>query len=149
MRISDWSSDVCSSDLILGVPLDFLARCPVRFIVDGRDHAQIVPQRGDVFHLGRRFREAVERDERVVIVEGLAIPRLVRNTASEDGLELFISFAQGLADFRAVIGDDAGNGFSGGLAGKFEPVAIGYAREPSDSAKTGMATRGLSRRSDR
>src|SRR3546814_2857133 len=102
MRISDWSSDVCSSDLILGVPLDFLARCPVRFIVDGRDHAQIVPQRGDVFHLGRRFREAVERDERVVIVEGLAIPRLVRNTASEDGLELFISFAQGLADFRAV-----------------------------------------------
>src|SRR3546814_12899631 len=93
-------------------------------------------QRGDVFHLGRRFREAVERDERVVIVEGLAIPRLVRNTASEDGLELFISFAQGLADFRAVIGDDAGNGFSGGLAGKFEPVAIGYAREPSDSAKT-------------
>src|SRR3546814_3509450 len=29
------------------------------------------------------------------------------------------------------------------------PVAIGYAREPSDSAKTGLATRGLSRRSDR
>src|SRR3546814_19182100 len=96
-------------------------------------------QRGDVFHLGRRFREAVERDERVVIVEGLAIPRLVRNTASEDGLELFISFAQGLADFRAVIGADAGKGLSGGLAGKFEPFAIGYARGPSGSDKTRFA----------
>src|SRR3546814_10264946 len=32
MRISDWSSDVCSSDL------DHLGRCPLVFCRDGADH---------------------------------------------------------------------------------------------------------------
>src|SRR3546814_1719853 len=56
MRISDWSSDVCSSDL--------------RFeLVDARGFAEIVPVYGDVDILGKALDEAVRLRKRGAALE--------------------------------------------------------------------------------
>src|SRR3546814_8647698 len=51
MRISDWSSDVCSSDLLVG---QFLVERNVGVAVDSRDHGRLLARRGELFD-GRDF----------------------------------------------------------------------------------------------
>src|SRR3546814_4927425 len=82
MRISDWSSDVCSSDLVIHdlaqLELDIApAAAGVRVVVSGHSHKPVVEERGGVLYVNpgssgpRRFKLPISAGE--LIVDGNSV----------------------------------------------------------------------------
>src|SRR3546814_6725168 len=80
MRISDWSSDVCSSDLVPGnhrVAVDLLVDAQARHVFDPfvKDRIIVLPASVLLFFPAHH---------RFVNIVGLAVPRIVDNTGGDD-----------------------------------------------------------------
>src|SRR3546814_14054342 len=80
MRISDWSSDVCSSDLAAEPPLPDLAR---RAGIDRAQHAGLLWSVLGTISAGGRHRPVAARRDRGVSARG--VPLVVRRDAGAAG----------------------------------------------------------------
>src|SRR3546814_5825308 len=77
MRISDWSSDVCSSDLALG--RDEIGNELAELAAAIAEYLAILGDRVNLYAVMREEFEAIERD--------FATPRLSEITAAADGID--------------------------------------------------------------
>src|SRR3546814_18983441 len=119
MRISDWSSDVCSSDLLHHREADLRRLAGLAFQEGARDEAHEVAIAGLVLHqedelVGRR-RGAVAR------LAGLSGGQLARylGLAADDGLHAFLLGGLGEVQAREERSDEWGAGNEGGSEGRY------------------------------
>src|SRR3546814_4722210 len=108
MRISDWSSDVCSSDLVLAaaVGVDGAVEGNVRRGIAGEDAAGRVPD-----HLGRRRRRQAGRFAEAVAAGAGAVgtPAVVDGDPGE-GLVAPAGIADGATALLWSLGDQINHG---------------------------------------
>src|SRR3546814_6596880 len=111
MRISDWSSDVCSSDLVAAVR--------------GADAIGIVGSRLRIVRAGRTDRRrGADRERRIQVAETGPRPRLREGEAK---LQLGRQ-----AQARADVGQEVGIGFAARYRPQDRLTTLGHAVEPVD-----------------
>src|SRR3546814_8596068 len=139
MRISDWSSDVCSSDLLrsLGLAFDHVVASPAARVGDTIDQLAI--------GYGRTF--APDWDRRLYLASPATLLDVIHGFPREAERVLLIGHNPGLEELvLLLVPDDARDTLRAEAAAKYPTAPVAAIRFADDCPSVTMASRSEERR---